>query len=263
MAGRAHDPGMDEQRLAAGLRALRIRRGWRQIDLAERAAVSRFTVSRAERGLSDGVRIADLRRIARALDASLDVALRWRGGDLDRLVNSRHSALHEAFARTARRWPGWLFVPEVSFSVYGERGVVDVLGWHAATRSLLVVELKTELVDLQEHLGTFDRKVRLAPRIARDRGWTASSVGAWLVLGSGRTNRRRMEAHDALLRSALPHDGRQVLAWLRSPRGRLRALSQLPYAQGADLSRRMAARKRVRLRAGAARFGRPRTIERG
>lgn len=246
---------MDDSRLGVALRALRIRRGWRQADLAGRAGVSRGVVSRVERGRIDELHVDDLRRLARELDGSIDLVLRWRAGDLDRLVNSRHSALHEAFARTIGRTPGWVFAPEVSFAIYGERGVVDVLGWHAATATVLVVELKTELVDLQEHLGTLDRKIRLARRVAAQRGWRAATVGAWLVVAAGRTNRRRIDAHAALLRSALPAGGREARAWLRSPAGPLRALSQVPYARDADLNLRIAARRRVRISAHAAASG--------
>ena len=41
---------------------------------------------------------------------------------------------------------------------------------------MLVIELKTDIVDVQELLGTIDRKVRLA---ARDR------EGAWVGPGDG------------------------------------------------------------------------------
>lgn len=239
---------MDDLRLGTALRALRIRRRWRQVDLAARVGVSRATVYRLERGHVDVVSIAAVRKIARELDAWVDLTLRWQGGELERLVNARHSALHEAFARTLGTTPGWVFVPEVSFSIYGERGVVDVLGWHAATRAVLIVELKSDLVDIQEHLATLDRKVRLSPRIASERGWRADKVGAWLLLGAGRTNRRRIEAHRTLLRSSLPDDGRRASAWLRTPAGGLRALSQMPYAHEASVRPNTLGVKRVRSR---------------
>lgn len=53
----------------------------------------------------------------------------------------RHSAMHEAFARMIGSVAGWELVPEVSFSIYGERGVIDVLLWHPVARVLVVVEL--------------------------------------------------------------------------------------------------------------------------
>ena len=43
-----------------------------------------------------------MRRISAALDIKVDLVARWRAGDLDRLLNSRHSALHEQVARMFR-----------------------------------------------------------------------------------------------------------------------------------------------------------------
>jgi len=41
--------------------------------------------------------------------------------------------------------------------VYGERGVIDILCFHSPTGSLLVIELKTEIVDVQDLVGGVDR----------------------------------------------------------------------------------------------------------
>ena len=56
----------------------------------------------------------------------------------------------------------------------GERGVIDILAWHAATRTLLVIELKTEIVDINELMGTVDRKRRLAATVAREQDESAA-----------------------------------------------------------------------------------------
>jgi transcriptional regulator with XRE-family HTH domain len=103
-------------------RFLRIRRGWRQIDVADRAGVSQSQVSRIERGHLATVTIETLRRVAAVLDLRIDVVGRWRGGDLDRLLAAGHSALHEAVATRLRGLAGWAFASEVSFSIDGERG---------------------------------------------------------------------------------------------------------------------------------------------
>jgi transcriptional regulator with XRE-family HTH domain len=243
-------------RLGTALRTLRIRAGWTQAELAIRAGVSDSDVSRLERGLADRMSMLKVHAIALALDAWADFGLRWRGGELDRVVGARHAALHQALARWLADVGGWELAPEVSFSVYGERGVIDGLAWHAATRTLLVIELKSELVDVSELLGTFDRKLRLAPGIARDRGWDAARVAGWLLVADGRTNRRRAAAHRDVLRAALPDDGRRLEGWLRapvSPRGGtpsapLRAMSFLPDRHLAGLSLRLAPPKRVRPR---------------
>jgi hypothetical protein len=44
-------------------------------------------------------------------------------------------------------------------------------------------------------------------------------------VSDGKTNRRRVEAHRAMLRAALPVDGRTMGGWLARPRRPVRALS--------------------------------------
>lgn len=186
-----------------------------------------------------------VKAVALVVDAWADYSLRWRGGELDRLVNAGHAALHESLARWIGEITGWELAPEVSFSIYGERGVIDALCWHASTRTLLVVELKTELVDISELLGTFDRKLRLATRVAEARGWQARTVAGWILVAEGRTNHRRLAAHREVLRAALPDDGRGIEGWLRRPQGALQAISFLP--RGHEMRHRsgLAPRKRV------------------
>jgi transcriptional regulator with XRE-family HTH domain len=226
---------MDDLRFGAVVRRVRIRLGWRQIDLAARAGVSASTVSRIERGHVESLSIATVRRVAAALDIRLDLVGRWRGGDLDRLLNARHSALHEQVAIELGRRPGWSFKPEVSFAIGGERGVIDLLAFHPERQALLVIELKTEIADVNELVGTLDRKVRLARRVAGERGWAMGPtviVSAWLIVATSRTNRRRIQAHATMLRSFLPLDGRSVGGWLDGPDGVLRCLSFWPNSQG-------------------------------
>lgn len=228
MSRSGHDRPVNDVRVGSAIRAVRLRRGWTQADLARRAGVSAATVSRVELGRLDTVDLGRLRRLAAPLEVRIDLIARWQGADLDRLLNARHSAMHEAVARDFARRPAWAIVPEVSFSIYGERGVVDAVAWHAASGSLLVIELKTAIADVNELLGTLDRKRRLAPRIAAERGWRPRSVSVWLVVAEGRTNRRRVAEHRSTLRSALPIDGRTVSGWLDRPREPLAALSFLP-----------------------------------
>jgi transcriptional regulator with XRE-family HTH domain len=161
---------MDDARLGRSIRAVRLRRGLRQLDVALAAGVRRQMISAVEAGALDTISLRRLRAIGNSLGIHLELLPRWRGADLDRLLTARHSAMHETVARFFVAHPAWTPAPDVSCSIYGERGVVDVLAWHADSRSLLVVDLKTDIIDVQELLGTLDRKRRLAPRIARDRG---------------------------------------------------------------------------------------------
>jgi hypothetical protein len=114
-------------------------------------------VSEVERGPLASVSLGTLRRVAAALDLRLKVVPRSRGGELDRLVNAGHAALHGSVVRHFGGLPGWVVVPEVSFSIYGERGVIDILAWHEPSGSLLVIELKTAIVDISDLIGGADR----------------------------------------------------------------------------------------------------------
>ena len=184
-----------------------------------------------ERGHMDTVSIRILRRVAAVLDIRVDLTPRWRAGDLDRLLNAKHSELHELLARWfADQLPEWVLAPEVSFSIYGERGVIDILAWHEPTRSLLVIELKTAIADVNELLGTADRKRRLAAQVAQDRGWDPRTVSAWLIVADTRTNRRRLDAHMAVVRNAFPAGTWAVRRWLRRPNDAIAALTVWPYS---------------------------------
>jgi transcriptional regulator with XRE-family HTH domain len=237
---------MDDVRIGGAVRVMRVRHRWRQSDVARRAGVSRDLVSRLERGEAARLRIGDVRAVAVALELRLDVTLRWHGGDLDRVINARHAALQEAVGSMLAGLVGWMFVSEASFSVQGERGVIDILAWHAASRCLLIIELKTVLADPQELVATMDRRIRLATRIARERGWYPASVSAWVLLSDTRTNRRRVAAHPVLLRSRFPADGHAIRAWLRRPSGPIYALSFWSDAVPLRSSQRSGHGQRVR-----------------
>jgi hypothetical protein len=202
-------------------------------------------VARIERGALDSIPLAKVRRVAETLGARFDTLVRWQGADLGRLLDARHAAMHEATARFLGGLDGWQFEPEVSFSIYGERGIIDILAWHAGRRMLLVIELKTEIVEVSGLLGTMDQRRRLATQIGARFGWDAASVSTWVVVAEIRTNRRALAAHAAVLRAKMPVDGRGVRAWLRDPVSRIDALGFLPYRQAVALGRPVAPTRRV------------------
>jgi hypothetical protein len=187
-----------------------------------------------------------VRRIAAPLDVQVCVLGKWRGGDGQRLLCRAHSLLAESFARHLRDQAGWLVEAEVSFSVYGERGVIDQLGWHADSAHLLVIELKTEFVDVNEMLGTLDRKVRLARTIAAGRGWAPAMVSAWLIVSDSRTNRRHAGEHRYLLASRFKCDGRSLASFLRRPAVPTAGLAFWTDVNAGDARPdRLSARKRI------------------
>ena len=158
------------------------------------------------------------------------------------------------------RQPGWIVAAEISFAIYGERGIVDLLAWHESTSSLVVIELKTAIVDVDELIGTLDRKRRLAAQIAASRGWAARSVSAWLIVGDSSTNRRRVADHRTLLTSALPRDGRSLAPLFlhpeRGPGSGIAFWSNLP---GVKVSHPIVALERVVKRRPAAGEPEPRS----
>jgi transcriptional regulator with XRE-family HTH domain len=236
---------VDPLRFGAAIRASRIRRGWRQSDLAAASGVSRGTVSRIERGAIHEIAFGMLTRVAAALDVRVELLTRSRGADLDRLLNQKHAALAEAVIALLRRIGGWVVRPEVSFSEWGERGIVDLLAWHERSSTVLVIELKTDIVDVGELLGTLDRKRRLGIRIAASAGWLATSVATCLIVAESMSNRRRVGAHAGTFRAALPDDGRRARAWLRDPGGDLRALLFVSNARPGSVRSSFATVRRV------------------
>jgi transcriptional regulator with XRE-family HTH domain len=137
---------MNYDRVGSLIREVRRRRRLRQVDVAAMAGVSHATVSLVERGKSDRLTPRTLEAIASALEVHLELYARWRGGEAERLLNRKHSLLAESVVKFFAGLAGWTVRPEVSFNVYGERGVVDLVAWNPATRHLLVIELKTQFV---------------------------------------------------------------------------------------------------------------------
>jgi transcriptional regulator with XRE-family HTH domain len=213
----------DPVRLGRSIRAIRIRAGLRQEDVAARAGVSRSFVSNVECGTANTAQLAKLQAICIGLGADLDVRIRWMGEGLDRLLDEAHAALVERIVAllAGSGWQIWL---EVTFSIFGERGSIDVFAWHAATRTLLIIEVKSVVPDTQGTLSPLDRKVRLAPKIARERGLDPAVVAWLLVVGDSKVNRRRIDRFAALFDAALPARGWQVRRWLAQPVGSIAGL---------------------------------------
>jgi transcriptional regulator with XRE-family HTH domain len=243
---------VDDQRLGAGLRAVRIRRGWRQRDLAAASSVSDATVSRIERGHLDGVQVRTLRDVARALDIRIELLARSRGGDLDRLINAKHAALSEAVVAWLRSLPGWTVRPEVSYAWFGERGVVDLLAWSEERSALLEVELKTAIVDTGELLATIDRRRRLGREIAEPLGWAPSSVSSLLVIAESAANRTRVRVLSSTFDAALPDRIPEVRHYLRQPAAALRGLIFFSNRRPGQAINAFATARRVRAVSGRA-----------
>jgi transcriptional regulator with XRE-family HTH domain len=208
--------GMDVIRFGLGMRALRIRKGWTQRHLGSLVRISSSVISRIERGRADRVAVHALVRVAARLDARVDVRLLWRGEGLDRLLDARHASLVDRMMSILES-AGWDATAEATFDVRGQRGSIDILAFHPSTGSVLVIEVKSVVPDLQAMLSGLDRKTRLARELAGTRGWRATSVSRVLVLPDDRTARRRVDRHAATFRKTLPARTAEVRRWIRRP----------------------------------------------
>jgi DNA-binding XRE family transcriptional regulator len=225
---------------------MRRRRGLRQQDVAALARVSRATESRVENGQIGGTSVGTLMALFEALGAKVEIEVAWQGAGLDRLLDEGHARLSGQVATLLRRW-AWEVEVEVSFAHFGERGSIDLLAWHEPTATLLVIEIKTELGSIEGLLRPLDRKMRLAPGVARERfGWHARVVGRLVVFPENATVRRGVARHAALLQTALPHGSNEVRQWLRAPAGTLRGTWFLSSARGTSAMRNPSSIQRVR-----------------
>lgn len=240
---------MDDRQIGRVLRAVRIERRLRQADVGRLAGVDQKQVSLAERGHLGRISLEHLRRIAAALEVDLVMSARWRGGESDRLIDRGHAALVEAVAGRLAGG-GWEVVVEFTFNHYGDRGSVDVLGWHAGRRALAIVEVKTSLADLQQTLASMNRKRRIVPRlVAQERDWAPVIVGSILAISGTTGNRRRVAAHAATFRSVMPGGSVEARRWIRAPEAPLAAVWFLEGAEQRAIPpstvRRVAVRRRV------------------
>ncbi len=210
---------MDGRRVGSILRAVRLQRRLRQRDVAQLAALSQSTVSRAERGQLDRLSFDQLDQVAKALRVSLYLSARWLDGDADALVDRDHAAIVE-WVVSELAGHGWTTEVELGFNHFGDRGSVDVVGWHPGTRILVIVEVKSRLTDLQATFAAFQRKVRIVPGVVeRDRGWQPLHVGRVLVMPGTSRNRATVARHASMFDTSFPERSPAVRAWLRQPAG--------------------------------------------
>lgn len=187
-----------------------------------------------------------LRDVAAALDARLVLHIRWRAGDLDRLLDADHALLSATVVRLIQA-AGWETRVEVTYATRGASGSIDILAWHPSSGAILVIEVKTEIASAEAVLRKLDEKVRLAAAVAAERfGWRVTSVSQLLVIEESSTNRRRLAAHAALFDAALPSRGRDMQRWLARPSERVGGWMFLALSTVSAGIQRRGGRHRVR-----------------
>lgn len=243
---------MDDIKVGEVVRTIRRRRGLRQRDVAVLAGVSQSSVSAVERGQLEHLTLGVIRRVGSALEIGTPLTPRWRGVELPRLLDARHAALGEqVVARLSV--VGWECVVEYTFQHFGERGSVDVLAWRPDAQALLLIEVKTDLDNLQEMLSSLDRKARLVPRlVGAERSWAARALGVLLVMPEGSTSRWQVSRHPAVFAAAFPARNKGIRRWVEGPAaaGPLRGVWFLPASAKAtrmEAAARRTGSRRVRV----------------
>lgn len=204
---------MEKRTVTRVLRALRRQRKWTQRQLATKLEISQQWMSDLETGGLSGCSVELLERWSGSLNATLVLDLRTAGPRP--LTDRRHAGIQNWLAESLRR-DGWMVDAEPSFNHYGDRGRIDILAFHPGGGILLVVEIKTEVRDVQDLIGRLDVKQRVARQLAADRGWEVAAIVPAIVLREDRTIRRRITQHSALF-ARFRLRARAARAWLRSP----------------------------------------------
>ena len=104
-------------------------------------------------------------------------------------LERRHSELHELVARYFPSCRTGSPSPRSRSPIYGERGVIDILAWHPGRGCSLVIELKTDIADVNElrrHRSI--ARAGIAIRIAIERAGSARATSL-RVFRSGSSSR--------------------------------------------------------------------------
>ena len=214
----------DDARLARLVVTIRRRVGVTQEALADRTGVPRRDIVRIEAGRAGLVRLDRVRTVLDGIGGRARLGVWWKGAAADRLLDEAHAALVERAVTVFRR-RGWTAFPEISFSEFGERGSIDILGARVTELAVAISEVKSEFGSLEETNRTLDAKARLAPVIAeRVLGWRPKVVGRILIVPDRMTLRRVVERHAQTMNAIYPARSREVRAWLRSPVEPLRGI---------------------------------------
>ena len=236
---------MDDRRIGRILRAVRQRRGLRQSDIAATIGVSQTVVSRLERGRLESVGLGALRRVAsgaRRVDHDHG-QLAWRTG--------RQTARSGACRDRRSRDPD---AEGAGVGGGGRSSASITLATAApsmcspgtpAVGSLLIIEVKATLTDLQDLLVSLSRKLRVVPDIVRKSlGWDADHVARIVVVAGTAANRSVVARHAATFDASFPARSREVNTWLRRPVG---ALAGVWFVSTSSLGTGMSvARTRIR-----------------
>jgi hypothetical protein len=165
-------------------------------------------ICRIERGQLGDVRVGVMHRLFEVL------AIRYRlDTELPNWQRPQRDFVHArcvAYASRRLSSAGWLVDREVEVGGDRSHGWIDILAFHPGSRTLLVIEVKTEIHDL----GAIERSLnwyrREAAQAARARGWRPTSIRSALLLLESRANDDRVIALGPALALGFPRRARAL-----------------------------------------------------
>jgi DNA-binding Xre family transcriptional regulator len=205
-------PSSTRTAFGTSIRAARIARGWTQRELADQAGLPQAVVWAVEVG--DGALVGSLERICSALDGELRLEARLPySGPGPRQVDRGHARCIGA-ARRVLEASGYTCATEQQVADGPWLGSIDLLGFDAIARRLVLVEIKTELRDAGALERQVERYVRLCLDVARRLGWQPRElVVVVLVLATAETD-AFLVANREVMAGAFPVRGREAIAAL-------------------------------------------------
>jgi transcriptional regulator with XRE-family HTH domain len=212
--------------------------GWSQAELAAKAAMSQSTISRVEHALAPELTVGKIRSIAEAMGGriafELQPPLLVAGGRQRDAAHAR--CLAHVRGRLERS--GWMVEREVETADGRARGWIDLVAFHPITGTLLILEIKTELVDfgaVERQLGFYERVGTIA---AARFGWRARSTIGCLVVLATEANEVRLKANRDSLARSFPLRADDLRQIVEHP-DRHRPLERRGFALVDPLSRRV------------------------
>lgn len=186
-----------------------LRDGRRQLGVSQRALsavahVPQSTICRLERGQPVSITIEELNRLFDGLATRLDLTARPPLVDGGPAVRDVVHARILGYAERRLRQAGFETAREVPIGGGRVRGWIDLLGWRAEDRVVVLSEIKGDIADI----GAFERQVawyeREAWNAARAQGWRPARIIVVALLLATRRNAEIVRGEADALRRRFP-----------------------------------------------------------
>jgi transcriptional regulator with XRE-family HTH domain len=204
--------------LADRIRTARTLMGMSQDNLAARARTSQATIWRIESGHADHLDLKVVERVFTVLGLKATISISDRHLDDRRRQNDGvHATINGCGARHLGDL-AWLTALEAQIGDEVPRGWIDLLGFRAIDRALVVDESKADLPDMgamQRSLAFYERE---APHVARRLGWSPRSVTVMVLALDSEQMARRLRDNRDIVKHSFTGEVEPLDAWLRDPK---------------------------------------------